>query len=95
MSQKLAIFAFVGAPWTDPTEAVAAAAPTAISTEAWAFVVSGRNWRVNPQCLTATRSSSRNLRTNSVVTTSVQRDYFAAATADLEATQRRPSRRCD
>ena len=37
-------FAFVGAPWTDPTEA-SAAAPSAISTatpnEAWAFVVSG------------------------------------------------------
>ena len=79
-------FAFVGAPWTDPTEAETAAAPT-ISTEmpqeAWAFVVSGHlegkptfddgNYQV----------IVRNLRTNSVITASVEGDYFAAATADL------------
>ena len=79
-------FAFVGAPWTDPTEAETAAAPT-ISTEtlqeAWAFVVSGHlegkptfddgNYQV----------IVRNLRTNSVIAASVEGDYFAAATADL------------
>ena len=75
-------FAFVGAPWTDPTEAVAAAAPTAISTEAWAFVVSGR--LAGKAMFDGYKVIVRNLRTNSVVTTSVQRDYFAAATADLE-----------
>ncbi|MYA71976.1 T9SS type A sorting domain-containing protein [Candidatus Poribacteria bacterium] len=77
-------FAFVGAPWTDQIEETAPAAP-AVSTElpqkAWAFVVSGHlkgkpafdNYKV----------TVRNLRTNSVITTSVQGDYFAAATADL------------
>ena len=78
-------FAFVGAPWTDPTEA-AAAAPTAISTrtpnEAWAFVVTGH--LAGKSAFDGYQVTVRNLRTNSVVTTSVQGDYFAAATADLE-----------
>ncbi len=78
-------FAFVGAPWTDQMEESAPAAP-AISTEmpqeAWAFVVSGHlegksAFDGNYQVIV------RNLRTNSVVTTPVQGDYFAAATADL------------
>ena len=77
-------FAFVGAPWTDPTEA-AAAAPT-ISTElpqeAWAFVVSG-HLKGKP-AFDGYKVIVRNLRTNSVITTSVQGDYFAAATADLD-----------
>ena len=73
-------FAFVGAPWTDPTEA-AAAAPTAISTEAWAFVVSGH--LVGKPAFDSYKVIVRNLRTNSVITASVQGDYFAAATADL------------
>ena len=76
-------FAFVGAPWTDPTEA--AAAPPAISTEiaqeAWAFVVSG-HLKGKPT-FDGYTVSVRNLSTNSVITTSVQGDYFAAATADL------------
>ena len=80
-------FAFVGAPWTDPTEADAAAAPSAISTEAWAFVVSGRVGEPNSyegkSAFDGYQVSVRNLRTNSVITTSVQGDYFAAATADL------------
>ena len=75
-------FAFVGAPWTDPTEAAAAAAPTAISTEAWAFVVSGQ--LQGKTTFDGYKIIVRNLRTDSVITTSVQRDYFAAATADLE-----------
>ena len=79
-------FAFVGAPWTDPTEA-AAAAPSAISTElpqkAWAFVVSG-HLEGKPALLDGNyQVIVRNLRTNRVITASVQGDYFAAATADL------------
>ena len=83
-------FAFVGAPWTNQTEAVAAApditplrrADRGVAREAWAFVVSGHlggklaydgNYRV----------LVRNLRTNSVITATVEGDYFAAATADL------------
>ena len=78
-------FAFVGAPWTDPTEAVAAA-PPAISTElpqqTWAFVVSG-HLEGNQPAYDGYHVSVRNLRTNSLTTTSVRGDYFAAATADL------------
>ncbi len=76
-------FAFVGAPWTRQTEA--ATAPAAISQElpqeAWAFVVSGR--LVGKPAFYGYKVSVRNLRTNSVITASVQGDYFAAATADL------------
>ncbi len=73
-------FAFVGAPWTDQAEE-AAAAPSA-SQGAWAFVVSGHlesktAFDGNYQVIV------RNLRTNSTISTSVQGDYFAAATADL------------
>ena len=79
-------FAFIGAPWTDPTEA-AAAAPTAISmgtpNEVWAFVVSG-HLKGKPAFDGNHQVIVRNLRTNSVITTSVQGDYFAAATADLD-----------
>ena len=83
-------FAFVGAPWTDPTEA-AAAAPTAITPlirgdrgvtqEAWAFVVSGH--LAGKSTFDGYQVIVRNLRTNSILTTPVQGDYFAAATADL------------
>ncbi len=76
-------FAFVGAAWTNQTEA--AAAPSAISTgmlqEAWAFVVSGR--LEGKPTFDGYQVIVRNLRTDSVITTSVQGDYFAAATADL------------
>ena len=76
-------FAFVGGPWTDQTEA-AAAAPT-ISTQipqkAWAFVVSGH--LEGKPAFDGYQVSVRNLRTNSIITTSVQGDYFAAATANL------------
>ena len=61
-------FAFVGAPWTDPTE-TAPAAPTAISTEmphgAWAFVVSGL-LEGKPALLDGYQVIVRNLRTNSM-----------------------------
>ncbi len=74
-------FAFVGSQWTNPTEAAAAAAPTAISTEAWAFVVSGH--LAGKSAFDGYKVSVRNLRTNNVITAPVQGDYFAAATADL------------
>ena len=75
-------FAFVGAPWTNQNEN--AAAP-AISTEmpqaAWAFVVSGH--LDGKPTYDGYQVITRNLRTNSTITASVQGDYFAAATADL------------
>ena len=76
-------FAFVGAQWTNQTEA-AAAAP-ALSTdrpqEAWAFVVSG--YLKGKPAYDGYTISVRNLRTNNRITAPVQGDYFAAATADL------------
>ena len=76
-------FAFVGAAWTNQTEA--AAAPPAISTEtlqeAWAFVVSGH--LEGKPAFDGYKVSVRNLRTNNTMTAPVQGDYFAAATADL------------
>ena len=82
-------FAFVGAPWMTQTEA--AGAPSAVSTEmsqeAWAFVVSGRIGKPNPYegkpAFDGYQVNVRNLRTDSIITASVQGDYFAAATADL------------
>ena len=78
-------FAFVGAPWTDPTETTEAAAAPAISTqmpqEAWAFVVSGH--LEGKAAFDGYQVIVRNLRTNSIITASVEGDYFAAATADL------------
>ena len=74
---------FVGSAWTNQTES-AAAAP-AISVEsvqgAWAFVVSGH--LEGKSAFDGYKIIVRNLRTDSVITTSVQGDYFAAATADL------------
>ena len=76
-------FAFVGGAWTNQIEA--AAAPSALSTEApqaaWAFVVSGH--LAGKPALDGYKVIVRNLRTNSVITAPVQGDYFAAATADL------------
>ena len=78
-------FAFVGAPWTDPTEEAAAAAPSVISTEmpqqAWAFVISGH--LAGKSAFDGYQVIVRNLRTNRIISTSVEGDYFAAATADL------------
>ena len=77
-------FAFVGSPWTKQMKESAPAAP-AISTElpqeSWAFVVSGQ--LKGKPAFDGYQVSVRNLRTNSRITTSVQGDYFAAATADL------------
>ena len=75
-------FAFVGSRWTNQTEA--AAAPSAIleiSQEAWAFVVSGH--LEGKPAFDGYQVIVRNLRTNRMITASVQGDYFAAATADL------------
>ena len=83
-------FAFVGAPWTDQMEdaAAAPAISTALPQEAWAFVVSGRLGEPNPYegkpAYDGYQVIVRNLRTDSVITTTVRGDYFAAATADLE-----------
>ena len=79
-------FAFVGAPWTDPTED-AAASPAitgdrGVAQEAWAFVVSGH--LEGKPAFDGYTINVRNLRTDSLITTSVQGDYFAAATANLE-----------
>ncbi len=84
-------FAFVGAPWIDQTEA-AAAAPSAITPlirgdrgvvqEAWAFVVSGH--LEGKPTFEGYKVIVRNLRTDSIIAASVQGDYFAAATADLD-----------
>ena len=76
--------AFVGGLWTDPTETVPAAPAlsTQMPQEAWAFVVSG-HLEGKPTFDGNHKVIVRNMRTNSVITASVQGDYFAAATADL------------
>ena len=77
-------FAFVGAPWTDPTpqtEAAPAAPALSYPQETWAFVVSG-HFDGHP-ALDGYTVSVRNLRTQQRLTASVQGTYFAAATADL------------
>ncbi len=76
-------FAFVGAQWTNQTEAAAASPAISAETpqEAWAFVVSG-HLKGKPT-FDSYQVIVRNLRTNSIITASVEGDYFAAATADL------------
>ena len=83
-------FAFVGAPWTDPTEAAAAApiitplirGDRGVAQAAWAFVVSGH--LEGTPAFDGYQVIVRNLRTNGIITAPVEGDYFAAATADLE-----------
>ena len=72
-------FAFVGSQWTNQAEAPAA--PPAISTEAWAFVVSGH--LEGKPAFNGYKVIVRNVRTNSTITAPIQGNYFAAATADL------------
>ncbi len=75
-------FAFVGAAWTNQTEAPAAPAiSTEMPKEAWAFVVAGH--LAGKSAFDGYTVTVRNLRTNTKMTASVQDDYFAAATADL------------
>ena len=71
--------AFVGSAWTNQMEK-AAAAPS-ISQETWAFVVSG--YLEGKSSFDGYQVIVHNLRTNNTIITSVQGDYFAAATADL------------
>ena len=75
-------FAFVGAPWIDQKEEVNAS-PVAISKsqETWAFVVSGH--LEGKSTYDGYQVIVRNLRTNTIMTTHVSDNYFAAATADL------------
>ena len=74
-------FAFVGSRWTNQTEVKTATAPFARSNQTWAFVVSGH--LEGKSAFDGYQVIVRNLRTNSIVTASVQGNYFAAATADL------------
>ena len=75
-------FAYVGSEWTNQTEAAAAPAISVEQAqEAWAFVVSGH--LDGKPAFDGYQVIVRNLRTNSIITSSVQGDYFAAATADL------------
>ena len=76
-------FAFVGSEWTNQTDSAAAAPAISVEPvqEAWAFVVSGR--LQGKIVFDGYQVIVRNLRTDSTITTSVQGDYFAAATADL------------
>ena len=73
-------FAFVGGHWTNRPQA---AAPSISNQkqEAWAFVVSGH--LAGRPAFDGYKVIVHNLRTNNILTTSVQDDYFAAATADL------------
>ena len=75
-------FSFVGSEWTNRTEAAAAPAISADPLqEAWAFVVSGHF--DGKAAFDGYQVIVRNVRTDRVITASVQGDYFAAATADL------------
>ncbi len=75
-------FAFVGSRWIDGSEI--AAAPTiakVVSPSVWAFVVSGNLDGI--QIANGFTVKVRNLRTDTVMTSLVRSNYFAAATADL------------
>ena len=80
---------FVGARWTNPRQASAAApiakhSETWASTkhsETWAFVISGH--LDSTQKYDGYHITVRNMRTNTVMTTQVSDNYFAAAIADL------------
>ena len=76
-------FAFVGSRWTNQAEDTAAAPAISVEPiqETWAFVVSGH--LEGKPAFDGYKVIVRNLRTDSTITTSVQGDYFAAATADL------------
>ena len=71
---------FTGTAWTDQMQTAAAPRPT-IASKTWAFVVSGR--LNGKQAFDGYKVVVRNLRTKGTITTSVEGDYFAAATADL------------
>ncbi len=76
-------FAYVGSRWTNQTEDAAAAPAISVEPiqEAWAFVVSGH--LEGKSAFDGYKVVVRNTRTSSVITTLIQGNYFAAATADL------------
>ncbi len=80
---------FTGTAWTNQTEAPAAPpaitplirGDSGVAQETWAFVVSGKLDGIADS--NGYTVEVRNLRTNSVMTSEVRGNYFAAATADL------------
>jgi len=74
---------FVGASWTNPHETAAAPHISSIPTynDTWAFMVSGT--LKGTKDLDGYYVNVKNTRTNTVITTQIEDDYFAAATADL------------
>ena len=71
---------FTGTRWANQTQ-VAAAPLATTSNQTWAFVVSGH--LEGPQHFNDYIVRVRNQRTNTVMTSQVRSNYFAAATADL------------
>ncbi len=74
-------FAFVGSHWTNQKENTAAAPAIPKTQQAWAFVVSGH--LKGKSAFDGYKVIVRNPRTNTIVTSTVQGNYFAAATADM------------
>ena len=74
-------FAFVGSQWTNQAEDAAAAPTISKAKETWAFVISGK--LDGEQKYDGYQITVRNTRTNTIMTTQVSDNYFAAATADL------------
>ncbi|RKU30769.1 hypothetical protein C6497_03570 [Candidatus Poribacteria bacterium] len=74
---------FVGASWTNPFQAAAAPHISSFPTynNTWAFMVSGT--MKGTQDLDGFLVNVKNTRTNTVITTQIEDEYFAAATADL------------
>ena len=73
----------VGASWTNPIQTAAAPYTSSIHTykDTWAFMVSGR--LKGTQNLDGYSVNVTNTRTKTVMTTHIEDNYFAAATADL------------
>ncbi|MCY4401973.1 MAG: hypothetical protein OXD54_05290, partial [Candidatus Poribacteria bacterium] len=74
-------FAFVGSHWTNQTESPTAAPAIPSAQQTWAFVVSGH--LKGKSTFDGYQVIVRNQRTNHTITSSVQENYFAAATANL------------
>ena len=74
-------FAFVGSQWTNQTEERLPQHHRARSNQTWAFVVSGHLEGIAHS--NGYTVEVRNLRTNTLMTSEVRSNYFAAATADL------------
>jgi len=74
-------FAFVGSRWTNQTESTTAAPAIPSAQQTWAFVVSGH--LKGKSTFDGYQVIVRNQRTNHTITSSVQENYFAAATANL------------